>query len=105
MFNLKVYDKVFPFRCKNRECNEVFFHEDFAQVALLWGFIYLVGKEHQIIGLTCPKCYKTSLRKYVFNLKDFSIDLLEEYAPYIDLAGDTINVQFRKFVPFSKRIL
>ena len=51
MFDLKPYYEVFPFRCKNQKCNEVFFREDFAQVALLWGFIYLVGKEYKIIGV------------------------------------------------------
>ncbi|MFC1818957.1 sigma 54-interacting transcriptional regulator [Thermodesulfobacteriota bacterium] len=105
MFNLKVCHEVFPFICKNRECNQNFFVEDFAQVALLWGFIYLVGKEYQIIGLTCPKCYKTSLRKYVSHLKDFSIDLLEKHTPEIDSAGNTFKIEFRNYVPFSKRIL
>ena len=106
MAALPVQDKIFPFACKNLSCSRRLYDiDDFIQVALLWGFIYFTSNEYQIIGLTCPNCFFTSIRKFTFDSEIFSIELLENRAPDRDFENNKINVEFRGLVPFSKKIL
>ena len=105
MADLPIQDKVFPFFCKNPDCDSVFDIEDFIHVALLWGYIHLVGSQHQIIGITCPACRKTSINKYLSPSPDFSLGLLEKFVPVQDFQKLKGTIKFRKFVPFSKKIL
>lgn len=107
MKELPEIDNVFPFVCQNTECREVYELEDFVQVALLWGFIYLVSNEHQIIGVSCPQCHFTSLRKYILDTNDFSFEKLEQCCQESTTArgNKSLNIKFRNFIPFSKTIL
>jgi transcriptional regulator with PAS, ATPase and Fis domain len=96
MAELKIYDQFFPFKCDNPECDEEYDLEGFIDVALLWGFIYLTDKQHDLFGITCPDCFHTTLRKYPVNIPDFSIEILERQA-------NGPNIKY--FVPFSPKIL
>ena len=105
MTALKVQNKIFPFACKNISCNKLYPLEDFIQIAIRWGFIYFTNEEYNLIGLTCPNCDFTTLKKYRADSEEFSIKLLENNAPDSDFENNKINVEFKNFVPFSKRIL
>ncbi|MFH1985062.1 MAG: sigma-54 dependent transcriptional regulator [Pseudomonadota bacterium] len=94
MGKMKSHDRVFPFVCSNDECRHEYDLKDFVEVIQLWGFIYMTKKEHMLLGLTCPHCINTTVRKYPILAYDCSID---SFARLIS--------QLNFFVPFSKRIL
>ncbi|MFH1981127.1 MAG: sigma-54 dependent transcriptional regulator [Pseudomonadota bacterium] len=94
MGKMEIHDRVFPFVCSNDECRHEYDLKDFAEVIQLWGFIYMTKGEHMLLGLTCPHCIKTTVRKYPILAYDCSID---SFARLIS--------QLNFFVPFSKRIL
>ena len=90
MAEMKVYDTVFPFACDNPGCGKEYDLEGFRDVAQLWGFIYLRSGIHDIIGITCPDCIKTSIKKFPSDTE--TADLV-------------LNTNFVRFVPFSPKIL
>lgn len=90
MDELKIHDNVFPFVCD--KCKKEYDLEGFTNVVLLWGFIYLTKGEHNLIGMTCPDCHYTTLRKYPLNTPDFSMEALEKSG-------------IKYYVPFSAKIL
>ncbi|MGD9733143.1 MAG: hypothetical protein AB7U45_13265, partial [Desulfamplus sp.] len=65
MAAIERHETVIPFRCGNTQCKKEYDLSIFTEVVLLWGFIYLVSEddEEAVIGLTCPHCYKTILKK------------------------------------------
>ena len=66
MPELQLHDDVLPFKCDNPDCEEEYDSESFAKVIMLWGFICLISEENEValVGLTCPKCKKTTIQKY-----------------------------------------
>ena len=66
MSEIELCEEILPFVCGNPECQKKYDLNLFTEVALLWGFIYLVSEDDEtaIIGMTCPDCTKTTLRKY-----------------------------------------
>jgi hypothetical protein len=103
MVDSKIHNTTFSFACENSECGKHYDDEDFAQVFMLWGCIYLTNGEQSLIGLTCPDCWHTTLRKspigtpvsstVVMEWKDGSI----HYRSQDNFGGC--------FVPFSPKIL
>ena len=77
MGEIKIHKNVFPFYCENPDCKQKYDLESFLNVVLLWGFIYLTKDEHCLIGITCPDCYRTTLRKFPSYISDFSIEALD----------------------------
>ena len=65
MAAIERHETAIPFRCGNTQCKKEYDLSIFTEVVLLWGFIYLVSEddEEAVIGLTCPHCYKTTLKK------------------------------------------
>ena len=90
MAEMEVHEKVFPFVCDNPDCKKEYDLEDFAHVVALWGFIYLTKGEHSLIGLVCPGCNHTSLRKYF----SYSIDAIQKTC---------IDYGLKYFVPFQPK--
>ncbi len=88
---------VFPFGCGNPKCTRGYNLSEFSDIVMLWGFIYLTQGKYRLIGITCPKCLKTTIRKYPRHTLDLSIDVIENHP-------NTIG-EIRSFVPFSVGIL
>jgi len=65
MAKIQLIDSVLPFTCSNPDCEEEYDLELFTEVLLLWGYIYLISEDDgfAIVGLTCPSCLQTTLRK------------------------------------------
>ncbi|WDP92411.1 MAG: hypothetical protein HUN04_22880 [Desulfobacter sp.] len=65
MVDMKTHNSLFPFNCENKECQKEYDLDQFSDVVLLWGYIYLIAEEYEagIVGLTCPECRKTTLKK------------------------------------------
>ena len=102
MTALKVQNKIFPFACKNLSCNKLYSLEDFIQIAILWGFIYFTNEEYNLIGLTCPNCDFTSLKKYRADSEEFSIKLLENNAPDSDFEIIKLMLNLKILCHFQK---
>ena len=66
MAEMEVHVKVFPFTCENPDCKKEYDLEGFAHVVELWGFIYLTNQKYSLIGIVCPDCKYTSLKKSLF---------------------------------------
>ena len=66
MAKIQIIDSVLPFKCENQDCGKEYDIHDFGDVVLLWGFIFLIAEEDEmaLVGITCPKCKKTTLCKY-----------------------------------------
>ena len=100
MGKIKLSDQFFPFQCRYQECNREYKLDRFSNVASLWGLIFLINSDSAIIGLTCPDCIHTTIKK---------IPLQNAYAlmPQIEHEGiQSANgyhpkVRFNYFVPFS----
>ena len=56
-------NEVFPFPCSNPSCEKEYKYNDFFLIASQWGYIYLANREYSIIGLTCPSCNTTTIKK------------------------------------------
>ena len=106
MDELKIHDNVFPFVCD--KCNSKYDLEGFTNVIQLWGFIYLTKGEHNLIGITCPDCCCTTLRKFPSYTPDFSREALEKQGTLKRYLGETEHYaapEIKYFVPFSAKIL
>lgn len=66
MADMKILDSVLPFKCDNPDCGKEYDQEKFAKALSFWGFIYLTDDDNEaaLVGLTCTKCKKTTLKKY-----------------------------------------
>lgn len=66
MAKIQIIDSVLPFTCSNPDCEKEYDLELFTEVMLLWGYIYLISEDDrfEIVGLTCPSCLQTTIRKY-----------------------------------------
>jgi len=66
MAKIQIIDSVLPFTCSNPDCEKEYDLELFTEVLLLWGYIYLISEDDElaIVGLTCPSCLQTTIRKY-----------------------------------------
>jgi hypothetical protein len=110
MPKMKIYKKVFPFICSNSKCKTKYNIEKFADVVMLWGFIYLTNKKNNLIGITCPECRHTTVNKYTTSTPDFSIDMLQKQkqstttVSFDDIPFGVIPT-IKQFVPFSINIL
>ncbi len=108
---MKIHKNVFPYECDKADCRKKYDLEGFTNIALLWGFIYLTKGEHNLIGITCPDCYYTTLRKFPSYTPDFSIDAIEKQGTlkrYLGYSGDVEYDEVpsvKYFVPFSAKIL
>ncbi|QTA82745.1 Uncharacterized protein dnl_51270 [Desulfonema limicola] len=71
---MKVHDSLFPFKCDSPGCNETYDINKFLDVYGLWGIIFLHNKYNDLIGITCPKCRKTTLKKYYRDSGDYLMD-------------------------------
>ena len=63
MADMKIQDNVFPFLCDNSECQHEYDLEGFINVVLFWGFIFQTNDEYSLLGMTCPECNKTTIKK------------------------------------------
>ena len=65
MPEMQIIDSVLPFKCGNQDCEKKYDLELFTEVMLLWGYIYLISEDDgfAIVGLTCPNCLQTTIRK------------------------------------------
>lgn len=105
MMPLSTLETVFPFKCSNPSCGKEYSVAELREVALLWGFIYLVNGPSKLIGLTCPHCHHTTVKKYAIFTRDFSISIInnlnkvaaQTYSPCYD------SIEY--FIPFSARWL
>jgi len=102
---MEIHKTVFPFKCSTNGCGAEYDIQAFSEVALFWGFIFVSSGLNHIVGLNCPKCGKTTVKKLSTVLTDFSFDLLEQYATKISSYGFAIPPNFRFWVPFSPRII
>jgi len=78
---MQVHEKVFPFVCENPDCKKKYDIKRFHNVIKLWGLIYLENDEYSLVGITCPECLKTTLRKYKYPSKfrlEFYYSLFDE---------------------------
>ena len=66
MAEIEFCEEIIPFVCGNPKCQKEYDQNQFAEVILLWGYIYLISEEHQVglVGMTCPQCRKTTVLKY-----------------------------------------
>jgi len=66
MTEIQMHDDVLPFKCDNPECGKEYDSKLFAEIILLWGFIYLISEKDNVAlaGLTCTECKKTTVHKY-----------------------------------------
>ena len=92
MNEMEIHESVFPFVCQDRECRHEFDINDFADVILLWGYIHMANQGNTLIGITCPHCIKTTIRKYT--------SPNEVLYALSNILGDNLN-----YVPFSYKIL
>ncbi len=105
---MKIHERVFPFVCNNSDCKKEYDIKRFSEVLLLWGVIYLTDRQNNLIGLTCPDCHHTTIRKTAAWTEDFSleavIDTLAEKRK-INTEEFVIKPDIKYFVPFSIQIL
>ena len=108
MAEMRVHKKVFPFICGNSKCKTEYNIKRFTDVALFWGFIYLTDRKNNLIGITCPDCHHTTVRKYTISTPDFSPEIIEEQGTSIK-SIDNIEYEatpnIKQYVPFSINIL
>jgi len=97
-------ESVFPFVCDNPDCSKEYDLKKLSDVFLLWGIIYLTDNRHNLIGMTCPDCHHTTLRKFETSVNDFSIEKIIETLKK-DYAGTEIKPDIKYMVPFSIQIL
>jgi hypothetical protein len=75
---------TFPFKCNTPGCSKDFTKKRFLRAAKNSGYIHLTNSKNSFVGLTCPKCGKTTIRKYS-GLKDLT---------FVNESG------FTNFIPF-----
>lgn len=100
---LPVYDKVFPFSCSNEKCGHGYDQVEFCIAANQWGYILLANSQNTLIGLTCPKCNNTTVRKYSFlgnDLKEIIPNGLNMYVLFLKekllgIDGDCADKEFK----------
>lgn len=96
MTELKVHDAVFPFVCETPGCGKEYDLEGFRNVAILWDYIHLTNDEYNLIGITCPECSHTTIKK-------FPVGLFVDIQPVSGFFES--EVDFNNFIPFSPKIL
>jgi len=101
---LEIHENPFPFVCGNRHCKHEYDLEALANVVLLWGFIYLKAGEHVLMGMTCPDCHQTTVRKYPESALDGLLEALEKQGT-ATVNNFPVEPSIRHFVPFSPRII
>ncbi|MBF0234923.1 MAG: hypothetical protein HQK65_18095, partial [Desulfamplus sp.] len=103
MAQIKLHDTLLPFTCNTPQCKKEYDLSLFTEVSLLWGFIYLVSEddEEAVIGLTCPYCYKTTIRKC---LADVAVLLHAKIQKQIKVTTD-IYYQLNNSAYYSPEIL
>ena len=94
MADMKTQDNVFPFLCENSECKHEYDLEGFMNVVLFWGLIFQTSDKYSILGITCPECNKTTLKKYPFSAT---------YALRETLENNSAHIKY--VIPFSLKIL
>ena len=103
MDEFKSAENIFPLICGSNECNREFDLERFKKVASLWGLIFLNDSDCAQIGITCPDCLHTTVKKYPLQ-KGYA--LLSEFENSIPFnKGHTKKLSLKYFVPFSTKIL
>ena len=93
---------VFPFVCSNHSCNASYDIKGFANVYMLWGYIFMTCGEKCIIGLTCPECKQTTIKKYSAIPLDFSVAMIDNFCKggtHLPL-NQILFVYFTKFSPY-----
>ena len=99
----KSAENIFPLNCTTTECNQEYDLERFKKVASLWGLIFLSNSDCALIGITCPDCFHTTVKKYPLQ-KGFA--LLSEFENTIQFNnGYQKKLSLKYFVPFSTKIL
>ena len=110
MSGLTIHENVFPFICDNPGCQKEYDLSDFKEVALLWGLIYLenttTDAPSKLVGMVCPDCQLTSLKKCQLQTQNFSLEVLNNHNTPVDNFGrpDPLNT-LPFFVPFSAQWL
>ena len=99
---MQVHENVFPIICENNECDKEYALSDLKEIFLLWGFIYLENDREKLIGITCPHCHYTTIKKCHIDTTDFSLAMLHQEV----VEGTRFNpARHKVFVPFSARWL
>lgn len=110
MEQLKFLDEILPFTCGNTDCRKEYDLEAFVEVALLWGFIYLVCTDDEnelaILGLTCPDCTKTTINKYPLDTAMlFQAKFNRALHRRCKKEGGFLSISFERCVYFSYTLL
>lgn len=91
--------ELFPFVCESKACDQEYHDaKGFGEIVKLWGMIYFVNGERSLLGLTCPKCNKTTLKMVESDAASKLLDDLR--SPEIGKLFD-----FNWVIPFSANIL
>lgn len=98
-------ETLFPFNCDNCNCAAVYDAKGFHNVALLWGYICLASGKDNFIGITCPKCHQTTVRRYGLPSQFLDPDDFDSLGAYRDPHGDIHLLADQVVVPFSPNIL
>jgi hypothetical protein len=99
MVDRKKIESAFPFKCSHQNCETVYDVNKFSDVIKLWGFIYLTCGDKCIIGLTCPECQQTTVKKFGAIPSDFSVDEICKLTTGDDSGNETIFSKL-KYVRF-----
>ena len=104
MGRIESSDQIFPFQCDNQECNREYDLERFSNVASLWGLIFLSNSGNAFIGITCPDCFQTTVRKYPLQ-NAYALMSRIEHEGIQTADSPKSRVSLKHFVPFSVKIL
>ncbi len=81
------------------QCGEVFSSEDLFSAMFSYGLIFLIGKGYGYIGMVCPKCRKTTLKKGDRNIIESLKDQLSSKVGYVE-GSDKSKLRYYSF-PYS----
>lgn len=82
-----VRENFFPFECNTPDCSE-YNSREFCSAAFNMGYIWLTNEKVFLIGLTCPKCLKTTINKYSLNIPDFDIAQFSNFEHFVPFPSE-----------------
>lgn len=87
------YNKI---QCDN--CGQTFSSDGIQLTIFLYGIFFLVGKEHDYIGTTCPSCLQTIYGKVN---RQYLAQAVEGFSSIVSIGDCEIHEPLRYFAPFT----
>ncbi len=89
------YNKI---KCDH--CGQTFSSDGIQITILLYGIFFLVGKEDDYIGTTCPSCLQTIYNKVD---RQYLAQAVEEFSSIVSIGDSHITEPLRYFSPFTTK--